>query len=122
MKVLVKTKSENVVLVLPGTRDCIDYFRHRVYDNIPDMDRWESRGLIERTPLKEDASDDVFLSLFKKDSTKAVSNFLKRYSNSVKVEDEGETKEEKVEKQEEVVLEEVEKPQVKVNTKSYKRR
>lgn len=122
MKVLVKTKSENVVLVLPGTRDCIDYFRHRVYDNIPDMDRWESRGLIERTPLKEDASDDVFLSLFKKDSTKAVSNFLKRYSNSVKVEDEGETKEEKVEKQEEIVLEEVEKPQVKVNTKSYKRR
>lgn len=122
MKVLVKTKSENIVLVLPGTRDCIDYFRHRVYDNIPDMDRWESRGLIERTPLKEDASDDVFLSLFKKDSTKAVSNFLKRYSNSVKVEDEGETKEEKVEKQEEVVLEEVEKPQVKVNTKSYKRR
>lgn len=122
MKVLVKAKSENVVLVLPGTRDCIDYFRHRVYDNIPDMDRWESRGLIERTPLKEDASDDVFLSLFKKDSTKAVSNFLKRYSNSVKVEDEGETKEEKVEKQEEVVLEEVEKPQVKVNTKSYKRR
>lgn len=122
MKVLVKTKSENVVLVLPGTRDCIDYFRHRVYDNIPDMDRWESRGLIERTPLKEDASDDVFLSLFKKDSAKAVSNFLKRYSNSVKVEDEGETKEEKVEKQEEVVLEEVEKPQVKVNTKSYKRR
>lgn len=122
MKVLVKTKSENVVLVLPGTRDCIDYFRHRVYDNIPDMDRWESRGLIERTPLKEDASDDVFLSLFKKDSAKAVSNFLKRYSNSVKVEDEGETKEEKVEKQEEVVLEEVEKLQVKVNTKSYKRR
>lgn len=122
MKVLVKTKSENVVLVLPGTRDCIDYFRHRVYDNIPDMDRWESRGLIERTPLKEDASDDVFLSLFKKDSAKAVSNFLKRYSNSVKVEDEGETKEEEVEKQEEIVLEEVEKPQVKVNTKSYKRR
>ena len=122
MKVLVKSKSENVVLVLPGTRDCIDYFRHRVYDNIPDMDRWESRGLIERTPLKEDASDDVFLSLFKKDSTKAVSNFLKRYSNSVKVEDEGETKEEEVEKQEEIVLEEVEKPQVKVNTKSYKRR
>ena len=122
MKVLVKTKSENVVLVLPGTRDCIDYFRHRVYDNIPDMDRWESRGLVERTPLKEDASDDVFLSLFKKDSTKAVSNFLKRYSNSVKVEDEGETKEEEVEKQEEIVLEEVEKPQVKVNTKSYKRR
>ena len=122
MKVLVKSKSENVVLVLPGTRDCIDYFRHRVYDNIPDMDRWESRGLVERTPLKEDASDDVFLSLFKKDSTKAVSNFLKRYSNSVKVEDEGETKEEEVEKQEEIVLEEVEKPQVKVNTKSYKRR
>lgn len=122
MKVLVKSKSENVVLVLPGTRDCIDFFRHRVYDNIPDMDRWESRGLIERIPLKEDASDDVFLSLFKKDSTKALSDFLKRYSTSAKNEDEGKEKKEEAPKKEEVVVKDVEKPQVKVTTKSYKRR
>lgn len=117
MKVLVKTKSENVVLVLPGTRDFIDSHRYRVFDNISDMERWETRGLIERHFLKEEATDDVFLSLFRKEGDKAISTFIKRYSLSSKAEPE-EPKTEEIEKERFVE----EKINNQKSTKSYKRR
>ena len=115
MKVLVKTKSENVILVIPGTRDFVDCHRFRVYDIIPDMDRWEARGLIERHQVNDAASDYVFAELFEKNGDKAFDIFVKRYSPSSKVKD---VKEEKDETEE---TEEKTQPQAKT-TKSYKRR
>lgn len=109
MKVLVKTKSENVILVIPGTRDFVDCHRFRVYDNIPDMDRWEARGLIERHYVNDGASDYVFAELFEKNGDKAFDIFVKRYSPSSKVKEEKDETEEKTQ------------PQAKT-TKSYKRR
>ena len=118
MKVLVKTKSENVILVIPGTRDFVDCHRFRVFDNIADMDRWEARGLIERHYVNDGASDYVFAELFEKNGDKAFDIFVKRYSPSSKVKD---VKEEKDETNETEETEEKTQPQAKT-TKSYKRR
>lgn len=84
MKVLVKSIKENVALVVPGTLNCIDYHRFRVMDNVPDMERWETRGLIKRHYLKDEATDGIFLTFWERDKSKAVSAFLEQFSISAK--------------------------------------
>lgn len=99
MKVLIKTKSPNVVLVIPGTTSCVDYDRFRVRNYVPEMERWETRGLVEIKRVRDDATDEMFLSFWKKDKATAFTAFYKRFSLSGKpvVEEKAPVVEEKVE-------------------------
>lgn len=118
MKVLVKAIKENVALVVPGTLNCIDYHRFRVMENVPEMDRWETRNLIKRHYLKDEATDGIFLTFWERDKQKAVSAFLEQFALSAK---------KKVEEvKEEVVVETKKEDNEEIKTvekaKSYKRR
>lgn len=123
MKVLVKAIKENVALVVPETTQCIDYYRFRVMDNVSDMDRWETRGLIKRHYLKDEATDGIFLTFWKRDKEKAVSAFLEQFSLSAKKKIEPE-KEIVVETEQAIVSEETvfENEETEKKVKSYKKR